>query len=123
MRGRLVVYIRKKVHQLASRRSLSNGNEPEEFTDLIAAFEAQNKCKITLQCSLELHKGYLDTRWSLRAHNASENPLEAQSLGLANVWTWAGDYLTFMALLTQLLYALDFQLAENEFAAVAHKKA
>jgi len=119
----LFIGYRKDGVPLGSKQALSNGNEPEELTDLIAAFEAHNKCKITLTCSLQLHKGYLDTRWSMTAHDASKTLVEVLSLGLASVEVWAGDYKTLKGLLTRLLYALDFQLALNEFASVETKKA
>lgn len=108
---------------MGSKQALSNGNEPEELTDLLAAFEAQNKCKLSITCCLKLHKGYLDTEWRVMAHEVSASPLEALNLGLANVAVWAGDYKTLTGLLTRLLYALDFQLALNEFERVPTKKA
>ena len=108
---------------MGSKQALSNGNEPGELTDLLAAFEVQNKCKLTLMSSVQLHKGYLDTQWRLVAHGGVDIPWEAPHLALANVAVWGGDYKTLMGLLTRLLYAVDFQLALNEFEKIAPKKA
>jgi hypothetical protein len=92
-------------------------------TDLIAAFELENKCKITLTCSIQLHNGYLDTIWGMTAHDAAKTLLAPLPLGLASVEVWGGDYKTLTGLLSRLLYALDFQLALNEFDNAAPKKA
>jgi len=108
---------------LGSKHALSNGNEPEELTDLIAAFEVMCSCKLTLDSSLELRKGYLDMRWTLTARNLQVGLLEPKPLDLASVSVWAGDFKTLLGLLTRLLYSLDAQLALNEFASVETKKA
>lgn len=108
---------------MGSKQALSNGNEPEELTDLIAAFETQNKCKLTITCSLQLHKGYLDTEWVVRAVSGVGAVPGQPSSELANVKVWAGDYKTLTGLLTRLLYSLDFQLGLQEFGKVPPKKA
>jgi hypothetical protein len=100
---------------MGSKQALSNGNEPEEVTDLIAAFEQQNKCKIILTCLVELTKGYLDCRWTAEVVDSAEFRQEAEVSALRSVSVWAGDYKTLMGVVTRLLYALDFQLALNEF--------
>lgn len=119
----LLCRIRKEVLSLGSKHSLSNGNESQELTDLVAGFEVINKCKITLTSSLVLTKGYLDLKWIATAHPSSEAASEQSSLALASASVWGGDYRTFLALLTRLLYAMDFQLALNEFDMVLPKKA
>jgi len=108
---------------LGSKHALSNGNEPEEVTDLLSAFELQNKCKITLTVSVELHKGYLDSRWEAEAIGSQAGEPERGYLVLASVRVWGGDYKTLMGVVSRLLYALDFQLALNEFDSVSPKKA
>lgn len=108
---------------LVSKAPSSKQNESTELIDLVAAFEAINKCKITFTCLLALRKGYLDLKWDVSAWNRPEGNAEAGSLVLANVSVWGGDYLTLLALHTRLLYALDFQLALNEFDKVETKKA
>jgi hypothetical protein len=108
---------------LGSKQALSNGNEPMELTDLVAAFEGMNKCKITLSCSLELHKGFLDLQWTAVAASGESKDPVPYALVLASVKEWGGDYKTVMGLVTHLLYALDFRLAEREFASVPKKRA
>lgn len=108
---------------MGSKQALSNGNEPEELTDLVAAFEAQNKCRITLSTCLKLRNGYLDMEWTAECVNREEGLSEASPLGFLSVSVWAGDFKTLMGLATRLLYALDFQLALNEFDGVKTQKA
>ena len=90
---------------------------------MVAAFEEQNKCKITWSVSLAQHKGYLDLMWTVQATSASSREVEPYSLALASVSVWGGDYKTLMAVHTRLLYALDFQLALKEYDSAAPKKA
>lgn len=112
-----------EVIPLGSKQALSNGNEPEELTDLLAAFEAQNKCTLTLKASLKLHRGYLDTEWEVTAMVTEADVSARWPVDLPSVRVWAGDFKTLMGLLTRLLYALDFQLALNEFGSAETKKA
>lgn len=100
---------------MGSKHALSNGNESEELTDLIAAFEQHNKCRITLLTSLELHNGYLDLQWTAVAADQGSISLDQPSLDSLSVSLWGGDYKTLKGLLSRLLYALDFRLAESEF--------
>jgi hypothetical protein len=100
---------------VGSKHALSNGKETEEVTDLIAAFEVHNKCKIVLFSSLELHNGYLDMHWTAVAGEEKVTSLVPPSLGSLSVSLWGGDYKTLVGLLSRLLYALDFRLAESEF--------
>ena len=106
---------------MGSKHALSNGNEPMELTDLVAAFELHNSCKITLSVSLQLHSGYLDLLWVAEARENPEKDQEATGLVLASVSEWGGGYKTLMGVLSRLLYALDFQLAEREFDKVIIK--
>lgn|SRR5678815_5946086 len=108
---------------LGSKHALSNGNETEELIDLVAAFEQHNNCKITLSCCLRLHSGYLDLEWEAKAEEARGFRPEVAPSVLASVKVWGGDYKTLMGLHSRLLYALDFQLALNEFEGVEKQKA
>lgn len=100
---------------MGSKQALSNGREPEELTDLVAAFEQHNSVKITICCSLALHNGYLDLLWMATSEDASPPDRVATGLDLVSVTEWGGAYKTLMAVLSRLLYALDFALAEKEF--------
>jgi hypothetical protein len=100
---------------LGSKQALSNGNEPEEVTDLVAAFEQHNKCKITLCCCLRLHTGYLDLEWTATAYQRVPGHPEVTGSALASAVVWGGGYKTLMGVHSRLLYALDFALAEHEF--------
>lgn len=106
---------------MGSRQALSNGREPEELTDLVAAFEMHNTCKIILTSSLVLHNGYLDLSWVASAVQRVKGDPEATGLVLASVSEWGGGYKTLMGVLSRLLYSLDFALAEKEFDRVLIK--
>lgn len=100
---------------MGSKAALSNGKEPEELTDLVAAFEQHNSVKITLSASLQLHNGYLDLEWvAIARESQAPDPV---AIGLASVSAkeWGGGYKTLTGVLTRLLYSLDFALAEREF--------
>jgi len=108
---------------MGSKQALSNGREPEELTDLVAAFEQHNSVKITLTCSLALHNGYLDLEWvAIASEREAPDPV-ATGLASVSAREWGGGYKTLMGVVTRLLYSLDFQLALNEFEKVPQKKA
>lgn len=108
---------------MGSKHALSNGNEPEEVTDLIAAFEQQNKCKLMLSCCLRLRNGYLDTQWEVTLMEEPPTEQAQKHSDYPSVSVWGGDFKTLMGLLTRLLYAMDFQLAVDEFKKVEKQKA
>lgn len=88
---------------------------------MLAAFEQANTCQIILTCCAEPTKGFLDTKWTATVKDASGREPEAIGLDLVSVAVWGGDYKTLMAVVTRLLYALDFQLALNEFERATKK--
>lgn len=106
---------------MGSRQSLSNGRESEELTDLVAAFEQHNSVKIALCASLALHNGYLDLLWMATAEDRTPPDRVATGLDLVSVTEWGGAYKTLMGVVSRLLYALDFALAEKEFDKVVIK--
>ncbi|AXH79583.1 MAG: hypothetical protein [Circular genetic element sp.] len=94
-----------------------------DVTDLVAGFEEQNK-------------GYLSIRFGTRRHSkiptlavvAEFWPLEAEDLDprpLASVSVICSDLnlKTWNAVLTHVMYALDFQLALSEFDATKNPRA
>jgi len=110
-----------EVLPLGSKHALSNGNEPGELTDLVAAFEQHNSCKITLTCSLALHNGYLDLEWVAIARERDAPDPVATGLVSVSAKEWGGGYKTLMGVASRLLYTLDFALAEKEFDKVIIK--
>ena len=108
---------------MGSRDSLSNGREPEEVTDLVEAFQEQNKCVIILGSSLALHNGKQDSLWSATALEIISAGQEQQPLVLASATVWGGDYKTLMGVVSRLLYTLDFELALREYGNLGTKKA
>jgi hypothetical protein len=106
---------------VGSKHALSNGNEPEELTGLVAAFEQHNSCKITLTASLRLHNGYLDLEWGAIAREPEAPDPVATGLVSVSVKEWGGGYKTLMGVASRLLYSLDYALAEAEFDKVLIK--
>jgi len=100
---------------MGSKQALSNGKEPEELTDLVAAFEQHNKCRIILTSSIQLHSGYLDLLWRAAAFERTPEDQVVTGLALASVEAWGGELKTLMGVVTRLLYSLDFALASAEF--------
>lgn len=120
---RLSYYVERLGASLGSNHALSNGKETEELTDLIQAFELQNSVKITVNCSLELHKGFLDTKWTCTTVDTDKSRQVLPNSALQSVSVWGGDYKMLMGVLTRLLYAMDFQLGLAEFEKLEPKKA
>lgn len=106
---------------MGSKQALSNGREPEELTDLVAAFEQHNNVRIILTSSLVLHRGYLDLEWRASAFERTPVDQVVTGLALVSVCLWGGEYKTLMGVASRLLYALDFALAEKEFDKVVIK--
>lgn len=119
----LILLLRKEVQSLGSRAEVSNGSDALEMIELLAAFEMQNTCKLTLTCSLEQRKGSLDAKWVCQAQSTSSRDAGLPSLDLGSVSVWVGDYKTLTGVLTRLLYAMDFHLALQEYASASNKKA
>jgi len=100
---------------LGSKQSLSNGNEVEEVTDLIDAFQQQNHMRIAIVLYVVERAG--KKRLLVGVGSAPPEPLE-RVLG-----TWgssqsvfeAGDVVTLMAALTNGLYGLDYAMSEEEW--------
>lgn len=100
---------------MGSKQALSNGNEPEELTDMLCAFEKQNTVVITIHCNTVRRNGKWDIIWVANAVPANAANMAAQFLGSASALCWASEYKNLMGLVTSLLYKLDFQLAELEW--------
>jgi len=102
---------------LGSKHALSNGNEPEELTALISAFEIQDEVKLAITITVLAHNKRPDLMLSATATGRpAENGVAKPSVS-ASAIRWGSESATMMGAITSLLYALDFQLAEQEWDA------
>ena len=100
---------------MASKDSLSNGNEVQEVTQLIRAFEQQSSMRIAIVLTVVKRAGKdrLLVRVGPFPNDAPERVLEPW--GLPQSVSEAGDVVTLMAALTNGMYGLDYELAEAEW--------
>jgi hypothetical protein len=103
------------VQPLGSKQALSNGNEPEELTELLRAFEEQNRVAITIQMKLAPQgskKGLL-----VLATATSHEPPDSgvTHSGSVSAVCWGNELVSLMGLFSTLLYRLDFAIAEAEW--------
>jgi hypothetical protein len=86
-----------------------------EIAEIICAFERTNRCRIEVTLCTQAFRDGLD----LRAEAVAWSEANAHGVRLrlvsANVRCSAERLVTLEAVITNLLYALDFKLAEREF--------
>lgn len=105
----------KGVNRLAQSRFSSNTVDSKDVAFSLVAFEAINSCRIEFRMSTVDRGGRADVQLTILAHPLGVAIGEAPSLGSVSQ-SFLGMRLTSLdAAVFQLLYALDFQLAEREF--------
>jgi len=100
---------------LASKHGLSNGNEVEEVTQLLRAFEEQTSMRIAIVLTVVQRAGKdrLLVRVGPFPQDAPERVLAPW--GLPQSVSEAGDVVTLLGALTNGMYGLDYELAEEEW--------
>ena len=105
--------------------ALKNGSSASlgmmELVDLIKAFEKQNGTEVRFEAQLVDGQKGIDLRWRAMAYDTDPDNPEARLLASVSVRCGEKRLVTMEAVLLQLLYALDFQLAQSEFAKVEPK--
>jgi len=101
--------------QLALKNGSSGTVGMMELIDIVKAFEAQNSVELTISGQIVDGAKSTDLRWTAVAYDGDPDQPGAKILALANVRCGEKRLVTMEAVLLQLLYALDHQLAENEF--------
>jgi len=98
--------------------ALKNGSSATlgipELIDLVEAFELQNTVKVSLRAHLTIAAGKRDLQWVAAAHSTQRTEPGQLPLAYASVRCMEKRLVTMEAVLLQLLYALDFQLAHLE---------
>ena len=105
--------------QLALRNGSSASLGLPELIELVKAFEAQNSVEIRLEGQLRDAVKGIDLVWTAYAWDGDPDAPGAKYLASASVRCLEKRLLSLEAVVLQLLYALDFQLAEHEFQKVA----
>jgi len=108
---------------LGSKQALSNGREPEEWTELLSAFEQSNQVVIAVSMALAQREGKLDILIRAVAQNNHVNPVVRARWGSVHCQLWGSEWVRWTGALSTLLYRLDFIIGEAEMGAIGVRKA
>jgi len=100
---------------LASKAGYSASLELPELIDLVRAFEQSNSVRIRLRGEMTTWNGQRDIQWTAEAFEQTLEYSAALPLVYVNVRCMEQRLVTMEAVIMQLLYALDFQLALREY--------
>jgi hypothetical protein len=108
---------------LASKHSLSNGNEVEELTQLLTAFSQQNSMRIAIVLTAVGRMGI--PRLNVIAVGMPACTLEeaAKRWGSPLFVSEVSDLVSLMGVAMRGMYGLDHVLAEEAFAKILRKDA
>lgn len=85
--------------------------------------ESTNQVTITIALGMAMRGATPEPLLNAIAWDAKPENAEAQPSALANVRCWGFGFKTLEAALFHLLYTVDGQIAQNEFANASNKKA
>ena len=94
-----------------------------EMVEVVEAFEQANSVRIELRAELTTFQGRRDMLWTASAFERSIESGGQLPLAYANARCGEKRLVTVEAVVLQLLYALDFQLAQHEFASTIINRA
>lgn len=106
---------------MGSNHGPLNGNEVQEVTHLIEAFEHMNRVELsfTLGMRREGTKRQLAGLMAAWPEGRADTVLTPSDY--KSVRCWANEYKSLMALVTGLLYKLDFELGSSEWEKIKPK--
>lgn len=108
---------------MGSKQALSNGREPEEWTELLHAFQESNQVIIVVSLQLAQKDGRLDILLRAVAQNNHVNPVVRARWGSVHCQLWGSEWVRWTGALSTLLYRLDFIIGEAEMGAIGVKRA
>jgi len=108
---------------LASSRGSSNGPDVRDVAAIMLAFEHINSCRLSLRVGIAGDARHLGLRFELEAWPKETESGEVKPLASAKSLTGYKDRRTVEVVITQLMYSLDAQMAEEEFEKAAKQKA
>lgn len=106
---------------MASSRGTSNGPDDVDVRYVLQAFEAMNKCHITITMKLDGRSDSVAMIVEVHAWDTVEDVPEARHLGSHKTVIGYKDRRTMEAAILQALYQLDAHLAREELAKVNSK--
>jgi len=112
-----------EVFPLASKHFSLNMSELGDVTDLLYAFEQQNKVRLHCRFGVEMEGKSPTIGLTMFAYGVEDVDTVLPPLASVSVICSALNLKTWNAALTHALYALDFQLALNEYESAAVKRA
>lgn len=101
---------------MGSKHATSNGPDARDTTEALRAFEEQNNVRIVVTMRATRDPAPADIWLEGKALSQVEHDGVRSLLAFASVKCLGMRHKSLDAALLALLYALDFQLAENEFA-------
>jgi len=108
---------------LAASRETSNGPDVRDVTAIMLAFEHINSCRLDLRMGIAGDQKHLSMRFELTAWPRDPESGEVTPLASAKSLTGYKDRRSVEVVITQLMYALDAQMAEEEFEKAAKTRA
>jgi len=108
---------------LASRHHSLDLSELMDVTDLLRAFEEHNSCTVNLSFNIARHRKVPTLVVNANCYEGREESVGQRCLGYVSVTCSDLNLKTWNAVLTHVLYTLDFKLALNEFDALEKPKA
>lgn len=87
-----------------------------DLLEVWRAYEVDNSVELKITGRRQDYHGRLQLVWTMEAYDTNPLNPEAKLLACANVGCLEKRLHTMEAVLLQLLYAVDFQFAEKEFA-------
>lgn len=99
---------------MASSRPSSHGVDWMDVAETVRAFQEHNRVTITMGLVLTESKGLPDILVDAQAWERSAKPTDPKLLASANKTCSVSNIRTLEAVIFQLLYALDAQLALRE---------
>lgn len=108
---------------MGSRHHSLQMTEVADVRDTLQAFEENNNVKLEIRMSLSVLNGTPDVQITAIAHERGVEIGDRPPLASVSVKCSAMNLKHWKAVHTHVLYALDFQLALNEFESVPAKKA
>lgn len=107
---------------MASRHSSLEMTEIADVRELMAAFEETNKVRVEVRWNIARRVRGSDLLVTMVAHQEGTEIGVVPPLASVSVKCSAMNLKTWNAVHTHCLYALDFQLALNEFESVERKR-
>lgn len=108
---------------MALKNGSSQNLELPELIQLIKAFESQNNVEIVLTGQMVDGATAIDLRWTALAYNGDPDAPGATYSASASVRCLEKRLVRMEDVILNLLYTLDFQLAEHEFRKASVQKA